>query len=501
VNEPDLFAGQQTSPQPEPATAINRPPLTALQKKLLGVVAGAALTIAIIGFAGSYTAVTHLAEQKHFGWFAYAFPAGIDAGIVAFLALDLVLTWLRMPYPLLRQGAWGLTAATIAFNAAAAWGDNLAVAMHAVIPVLFVVVVEAARHAIGRIAAIVADRHIESPPWQRWILSPIGTFLIWRRQRVWQIPSYLKVIEQQRELRVFRAQLRKDYGFWWWRTAPADKLLVFELARFGISVSEALAMPEAEAEAQRQAEAAQKAEARRQAEVEAEALRVEESKRRAETEARRLAEAETEAKLAALARARRIAEAETEAELAAHEQQRLNTEAEAEASRRRIAEQQRQAEAEADLLRQQQASVARQQAAEAELKRMREAEEMARRASTSEAEALRLAQQRLRVHEDAIRKESERRAAEAETLSVRPAAKPKPETEATSPKRPAEIGSRRARIDAEVETLLGLMRIEGYDAIDLKRVERDLNLKQTTAWDRLLKAQAKWKSEVEAEAS
>jgi hypothetical protein len=31
--------------------------------------------------------------------------------------------------------------------------------MHGVIPVLFVVTVEAARHAVGRIADITADRH------------------------------------------------------------------------------------------------------------------------------------------------------------------------------------------------------------------------------------------------------------------------------------------------------------------------------------------------------
>jgi hypothetical protein len=35
-----------------------------------------------------------------FGWFANVFPVGIDAGIVVLLALDLLLTWLRIPFPL-----------------------------------------------------------------------------------------------------------------------------------------------------------------------------------------------------------------------------------------------------------------------------------------------------------------------------------------------------------------------------------------------------------------
>jgi hypothetical protein len=477
VTAPDLSAGQQTSMQPEPAT---RTRLTPIQKKLVGLVAAAATTIAVIGFAGSYRAVTTLALAKGFGAFAYAFPAGVDAGIVAFLGLDLVLTWLRMPYPLLRQGAWGLTGATIAFNAAAAWGDWLAVGMHATIPILFVIVVEAARHAIGRIADIVADRHIESPPIVRWLLSPVGTFLIWRRMRVWQIPSYLVVITLLRELRVYRAKLRKKYGWQWRWLADADELLPFDMARFGISVSEALAMPEVEAEAQRKAEAARAAEARRQAELEAEALRVEEQQRQAEAETRRLTEAETEAKLAEVAWNRKLADAEAEARLAEIERQRLIAEAEAEVERARIAEQQRQAEADAGL------------------KRRQEAEAAAKRTAEAEAEALRLTQDRLRLQDEALRKQLKReRPAENPKSKLRPEPEaastrnPKPEAEAT-PKRPAEIGSRRARIEAEVETLLRLIETEGYDAINLQRAIEALNLKQTTAYDRLVKAQARW---------
>ncbi|MGW4939687.1 DUF2637 domain-containing protein, partial [Streptomyces sp. NPDC004166] len=121
---------------------------------LIAVVVSGAVIIAGIGFAGSYQAVRELAIRKGFGNFAYVFPIGIDAGICVLLALDLLLTWIRIPFPLLRQTAWLLTAATIAFNGAAAWPNPLGVGMHAVIPVLFVVAVEAARHAIGRIADI-----------------------------------------------------------------------------------------------------------------------------------------------------------------------------------------------------------------------------------------------------------------------------------------------------------------------------------------------------------
>ncbi|MEU6363618.1 DUF2637 domain-containing protein, partial [Streptomyces albidoflavus] len=90
------------------------PKLTGAHRALIGVVVAGAVVIAAIGFAGSYTAVRELALQKEFGTFSYFFPIGIDAGICVLLALDLLLTWMRIPFPMLRQTAWLLTAATIA---------------------------------------------------------------------------------------------------------------------------------------------------------------------------------------------------------------------------------------------------------------------------------------------------------------------------------------------------------------------------------------------------
>ncbi|PYC81764.1 hypothetical protein C7C46_11115 [Streptomyces tateyamensis] len=211
-----------------------RPSLTRAHRALLGVVAVGACLISGIGFAGSYAAVRELALHKGFGAFSYAFPVGVDAGIVVLLALDLVLTWLRIPFPLLRQAAWLLTVATIAFNAAASWGDPLGMGMHAVIPVLFVVVVEASRHAIGRIAAITADRHMESVRLMRWLLSPVPTFRLWRRMKLWELRSYDEVIRLEQNRLVYKAQLRFRYGRGWRRSAPIQALLPLKLAKFGV---------------------------------------------------------------------------------------------------------------------------------------------------------------------------------------------------------------------------------------------------------------------------
>ncbi|MFE9428897.1 DUF2637 domain-containing protein [Kitasatospora sp. NPDC006697] len=217
-----------------------RPSLTRAHRALLGVVAVGACLISGIGFAGSYSAVRELALRKGFGEFSYAFPVGVDAGIVVLLALDLVLTWLRIPFPLLRQAAWLLTVATIAFNAAASWGDPLGMGMHAVIPVLFVVVVEASRHAVGRIAAISADRHMESVRMMRWLLSPVPTFRMWRRMKLWELRSYDEVVRLEQNRLVYRAQLRFRYGRGWRRAAPIQALLPLKLAKFGVPLDVSL---------------------------------------------------------------------------------------------------------------------------------------------------------------------------------------------------------------------------------------------------------------------
>ncbi|MFJ4576834.1 DUF2637 domain-containing protein [Streptomyces sp. NPDC088846] len=215
--------------------------LTRTHRILIGLVVAGAVLIAGIGFAGSYAAVRELALQKGFGDFSLVFPIGIDAGICVLLALDLLLTWLRIPFPLLRQTAWLLTAATIAFNGAAAWPDPLGVGMHAVIPVLFVVSVEAARHAVGRIADITADKHMEGVRLTRWLLSPVPTFKLWRRMKLWELRSYEQVIKLEQDRLIYQARLQARFGRNWRRKAPVESLMPLRLAKYGVPLAETAA--------------------------------------------------------------------------------------------------------------------------------------------------------------------------------------------------------------------------------------------------------------------
>lgn len=471
--------------------------LTRTQKTLIGVVSSAVLVIATLGFIGSYAAVTKLARHKGFGSFSDAFPIAVDAGIIAFLALDLLLTWRRIAFPLLRYTAWGLTAATIAFNAVVSWPDPVGTSMHGVIPVLFVIAVEAARHAVGRIADITADKHIESPPFSRWLLNPAGTFVLWRRQRMWNIRSWETVLHLEQERRIYCAQLRRQYGRGWRRKAAADQLLVLRLARDGMSIQDAIALPYreaqklAEAEAKRTAEANAKAEAEAELKHQAELRKAEvEAKRRAEVAEAEAAEAEAKARAeAAEAEARARSEAAAEA-LRLEVEAKRRTEAEAarllvaetEAKLAAIAREQQQAEAEAEVKQLQQAAARRQ--AEAETRRL-EAEARAEAERKAREEAAHRKAQRIAA-EVATRNEST--SGSGATSGSGTGTTSGPTSGSTSGPRP--IGGQRSKRQAEVEAVLARL-VEAGDpkSVSLEDVMRDFGLKQTTAYDRLATAQ------------
>jgi hypothetical protein len=223
--------------------------LTAVHRLLIGLIILGAAAIAGIGFTGSYGAVRDLAREKGFGEFADVLPIGIDAGIGVLLALDLLLTWLRMPLPMLRHAAWILTGATVWFNAAASWPDPLGVGLHMAMPVLFVIVVEAARHAIGRLADVEAEEHTQTPKLIRWALAFRSTSRLWRRQHVWSVRDLNQAIEDegqrlvyirslQTKYKVRRARTRKSLG--WRQMATEVELMPLDLYDTGVAFSEAL---------------------------------------------------------------------------------------------------------------------------------------------------------------------------------------------------------------------------------------------------------------------
>ncbi|MEV4333479.1 DUF2637 domain-containing protein [Streptomyces sp. NPDC049597] len=305
------------------------------------IIIGAAI-VGAIGFAGSYDSLKELAEDKGFGGFSYFLPVGVDAGIVVLLGLDLWLTRMRIPMPLMRQAAWVLTVATIYFNANAGipeptvtnpypslWDDPVAVGMHSVLPLLFVATVEAARHAVRRLAHLAEDNSMDKVRTSRWFLDPLRTFGLWRRMRLWEITSYAKALLRERERLVYLYRLRARYGSK--RKAPVEVALPLRLADYGEPLPAPPLTKREEAE-QAEAEARERA---REAEREARA-RQDRAARQAEEQKRR--EAEREDREAREKAEREAREAEREAARDEHEREMARLAAESEARLREARE-------------------------------------------------------------------------------------------------------------------------------------------------------------------
>ncbi|MET7852945.1 DUF2637 domain-containing protein [Streptomyces avermitilis] len=382
--------------------------------------------IGVIGFAMSYSTLAKKALTWGFSAdLAPWFPVGVDASIIVFLALDLYLIRKDTPWPLLRMAAHGMTFATIWFNASSQGhiaGDPVRAASHGVMPLLFVIGVEAARRLFIKQTQLEAGTAADRIPLHRWILAPVATPRFYRRMRLHGIRSYPEMIRRQQDLTAYEQWLKRKHGDL--SKASEDELLPMTMAAHGYTVAQALALPEQqEREAEARAEEAERrrldAKTRRElAHKQAEARRLEAD---GELETVRARVEGTTAQARAHARAQASA-AERAAEL---EEQALETAVVAEARAReaaaeRQASQEREAKAAADA----RAAELERQAAE---KRKIAAE--ADRVAVAEAQAVEtveIAEARQRAAEadraaaetERAAAETRRRAAEAERLAA-----------------------------------------------------------------------------------
>ncbi|MFF0164020.1 DUF2637 domain-containing protein [Streptomyces sp. NPDC005263] len=311
----------ETPPAASAAPRRDRSETTIRGVTILALVGGAIL--AGIGFAGSYKALQGLGQAKGFGDFAYVFPIGLDAGIIVLLALDLLLIRRRTPWPVLRLLAHTFTVGTVVFNAASGGkpiGEDLVGAgMHAVIPLMFIASVEAGRRLVIRITALEDGRQTDGVPLHRWLLAPGPTFALWRRMKLWDVPTYAEAVAREQALKVYRVMLERRYGSV--RKAPSDVRLPLTMAPYGLTIAEALELPRVEAEREKALEDAQKAaeataaerEADRAAQAQIAALKRQGAVQAAQVEvAAATGQVETRAR-AELVAAERAATAETEA--------------------------------------------------------------------------------------------------------------------------------------------------------------------------------------------
>ncbi|MFJ5646339.1 DUF2637 domain-containing protein [Streptomyces sp. NPDC093223] len=224
-----------------------RPGRDRLMLVLSAVAAIGGTLVGVIGFAMSYSTLAEVALSWGFSpRLADWFPVGVDASIIAFLALDLYLIRKDTPWPLLRAAAHTMTAATIWFNASSQGdigADPVRSASHGVMPLLFVIGVEAARKLFIKKVQLEAGTATDRIPLHRWVLSPLGTPRIYRRMRLYGVTSYPEMTRRERDLKGYEQWLRrKHHGDL--DAASEDERLPMTMAAYGYTVAEALALPE-----------------------------------------------------------------------------------------------------------------------------------------------------------------------------------------------------------------------------------------------------------------
>jgi hypothetical protein len=169
----------------------------------LALLLGAAVWL--MGQLSSFTNLSQYAADHGFPA-GYALPIGLDAAIPALLILD----WLR-PSPFLRGAAWTLALSTVLANGSVAHGDYRDRLLHALMPALAIIIVEAARHIRG------SSTRMDRIRLSRWLLSPIRTFRLWRRMVLWEITSYAEALGRESAILHARTLLAAHYGKPSWR--------------------------------------------------------------------------------------------------------------------------------------------------------------------------------------------------------------------------------------------------------------------------------------------
>jgi hypothetical protein len=193
-----------------------------------------ALGLAAYSAAASYESVSRLAKRLSVPLWQLT-PLGIDGGLFGVIAFDIVLTLAGRPIWWLRWTGRLFAAGVIAANAAAGWPDPVSVGLRCGAPLLFVVIVEAARTVmLGRAGSLSRDRI----PRIRWLLAPAGTWSLWRRMQLWGERSFTRAVglELDRVSAIERLSAHYAPGLWEVR-APQD--LVWML-RSGVRIGEAL---------------------------------------------------------------------------------------------------------------------------------------------------------------------------------------------------------------------------------------------------------------------
>ncbi|MFK0159107.1 DUF2637 domain-containing protein [Streptomyces sp. NPDC090493] len=228
-------------PEPQPSTDSDVPPLSKWERRGIKLTALGGAGVGGLGFYASFDSVSAKAMEWGFDE-PWVLPTAIDSAIPVFTGAYLFLIRMDMRLWWARLVPWALSLITCALNVAA--GDSLwSKVAHGAMSLLWVAVSEVAAHtyAVRIGAATGRRRRMDKVRWSRWFLSPLPTFLLWRRMKLWELTSYDKVLELEQERLIYQAKLRARFGRAWRRKAPVESLMPLRLARTGVPLQQTAA--------------------------------------------------------------------------------------------------------------------------------------------------------------------------------------------------------------------------------------------------------------------
>ncbi|MFD1497553.1 DUF2637 domain-containing protein [Streptosporangium lutulentum] len=214
--------------------------LTSGEFTALSVVGALVGVIGLIGFVNSFAKVATAAEP-FFGWLAWSVPLGVDLGILALSAMDLVFARLDMRVKLLRFFTWALILGTVYLNVAGET-DPFSIVAHTILPLLWALAVELAAHFVRTRAGLASETRMDTVRKSRWILSPVSTFALWRRMILWEVRSYPLALQRERDRVLAKTDLQDQYGRLWRIKATRRERALFRLGELAPTVA---AVPEA----------------------------------------------------------------------------------------------------------------------------------------------------------------------------------------------------------------------------------------------------------------
>lgn len=192
------------------------------------LIATSALALITVAFTMSYAALyesaTWLAHTQltaiNGGDLRFLFPLGIDAVIVYFLAMDLVMEWQGRRHPLNRWSAYGLSAITIVLNVSQGEGTTSSYLGHAGPPVVIILIAEGVAAWVRHLAGLAHGKAADRIPAGRWIAHPVSTLKVARLMLGSGITSYPDALEREQQRQLAYAMLREQHARRWRRATP-----------------------------------------------------------------------------------------------------------------------------------------------------------------------------------------------------------------------------------------------------------------------------------------